>query len=281
MRSRRVFSDALRTGRRRPASWLLRRMGVPIDTGRMFLNLTLPEVCRHLHENVVDLLNRYGFRYIKIDYNESIGIGCDDADGLGEGLRKSVLASQDFFRELHRDVPGLIVENCSSGGHRLEASMMALCDIASFSDAHECVQIPIIAANLHRLIQPAKSQIWAVLHKTDSLRPINYSMVNTMLGVMCLSGDVYNLSPEQWEAVDRGIAFYRKCSHIIRAGESSFFGTDVVSYGEPQGWQAVARFCEATGETLLIVHTFGERNPRTHHAAFEGRRRRGRALQRG
>ena len=69
-------------------------------------------------------------------------------EGLGEGLRTHMLSSQAFFRQMRSHVPGLVIENCSSGGHRLELSMMALCDVASFSDAHECVSIPIIAANI-------------------------------------------------------------------------------------------------------------------------------------
>lgn len=241
--------------------WTLTRHGTPISTGnRMFLDLKNPEVRDYLREKVIGLLSSYGFRYIKVDYNDTIGVGCDDPDGLGEGLRKSILASQEFFREIHRGVPGIVIENCSSGGHRLEPSMMNLCDMASFSDAHECVQIPIIAANLHRLIKPGKSQIWAVLRKDDPLRRTNYSMVNTLLGVMCISGDVYDLSPEQWAIVDRAIAFYRKYSHIIKRGASSFYGDERHSYGSPEGWQAVARRNDA-GETLLVVHTFGGELP--------------------
>ncbi len=240
---------------------LLKRDGVPIFTGRYFLDLCKPEVRDYLRERVVDFLKQYGFRYIKIDYNDSIGMGCDHPDGLGEGLRQNMLASRDFFRELRREIPDLAIENCASGGHRLEPSMMELCDMASFSDAHECVHIPIIAANLHRLIAPSKSQIWAVLRKTDSLRRINYSLVNTLLGVMCISGDVYDLSEEQWALTERAIDFYKKYAHIIKRGTSSFYGEAGVSYVDPEGWQAVARYSELTGETLLVVHTFGGEFP--------------------
>ena len=139
--------------------------------------------------------------------------------------------------------------------------MMELCDMASFSDAHECVHIPIIAANLHRLIAPSKSQIWAVLRKADSPRRLNYSLVNTLLGVMCLSGDVYDLSDEQWALTERAIGFYKTYSHIIKHGTSSFYGDTNVSYVDPEGWQAVARYSEQTGETLLVVHTFGGEFP--------------------
>ena len=188
-------------------------------------------------ERVTGLLQKCGFEYIKVDYNDTIGIGCDDPDGLGEGLRKNMQGTLDFFREMRAAVPGLYIENCSSGGHRLEPSMMGVADMASFSDAHECQEIPIIAANLHRMILPGQSQIWAVLRKTDSLRRVNYSLVNTFLGVMCLSGDMLDLSDEQWKKVDEGIAFYKAVRHIIRDGVTSFHG-DVSESWRPRAGRA-------------------------------------------
>ncbi len=239
---------------------LLTRNGFPITSGRTFLDMKKPQVREYLRSRVIDKLRGNGFGYIKIDYNDSIGVGCDDADGLGEGLRKSLLATQSFMDEIHERVPGIVIECCSSGGHRLEPSMLNRCDMASFSDAHECVHIPIIAANLHRLMQPSKSQIWAVLRKTDSIRRINYSLVNTFLGVMCVSGDVYDLTGEQWAAADRAISFYKKYSHIIRDGESHIYGSGTDSYLKPTGWQAVVRR-GADGGTLAVIHTFGGKIP--------------------
>ena len=239
---------------------LLRRNGHIIDTnGRRFLDMRLEETQAYLDERVISLLKRDGFGYIKVDYNDSIGLGCDDPDSLGEGLRQNMLGTQRFFRRLREQIPGILIENCSSGGHRLEPSMMALSDMASFSDAHECPEIPIIAASLQRLILPAQSQIWAVLRKEHSLRRLNYSLINTFLGVMCLSGDVDTLSADQWKAVDNAIAFYRSVSPIIRDGISVFFGDISASWRHPRGWQAV---CRSDGSrTLAVIHTFGGEYP--------------------
>lgn len=239
--------------------FFLTRNGFPVNTGRMFFDFRNPEAVEYLREKVIRFLRENGFGYLKTDYNDTTGLGCDDdsGDGLGEGLRRNTLASQDFWRAIRREVPDIQIENCASGGHRLEPSMMALADFASFSDAHECVYIPVIAAHLHRLIRPEQSQIWAVLRKTDSIRRINYSLVNTLLGVMCLSGDIFDLSTEQWETVDRAVAFYRDVSPVIRNGESSFFGEISDGFAHPEGWQAVVRTDEKSGRTLAVLHTFG------------------------
>ena len=240
---------------------LLKRNGHIIDTdNRRFLDMRLEETQAYLDERVTGLLKNAGFEYIKIDYNDSIGLGCDDPDSLGEGLRRNMQGTLRFFRALRERIPGIVIENCASGGHRLEPSLMAVSDMASFSDAHECPEIPIIAASLQRLILPAQSQIWAVLRKDDSLRRINYSLVNTFLGVMCLSGDIEALSAEQWRAVDDAIAFYRSAEGIIRNGVSAFYGQVSSSWRHPRGWQAV---CRTDGRrTLAVIHTFGGEHPR-------------------
>ena len=235
---------------------LLKRNGSVIDTdNRRFLDMRKEETHAYLEERVVGLLKRCGFAYIKIDYNDCIGMGCDDPDSPGEGLRLNMQGTLRFFRRLREAIPGLCIENCASGGHRLEPSLMGVSDMASFSDAHECAEIPIIAASLHRMILPAQSQIWAVLRAEDSIRRINYSLINTFLGVMCLSGDVIHLSAEQWRKAEEGMAFYRQVRHIIRDGVSSFFGEVSSSWRHPEGWQAVVR--RAGNETLAVIHTFG------------------------
>lgn len=114
---------------------------------------------------------------------------------------------REYLKEIKEAVPGIIIENCASGGHRLEPLMMSLTSISSFSDAHECEEIPVIAANLHRAVLPRQSQIWAVIRREDSLKRIAYSICNTFLGRMCISGDVTQLSAEQRELIEGGMAY--------------------------------------------------------------------------
>lgn len=242
---------------------LLKRNGFVIDTGaRRFLDMRSPKVQTYLNQKVIDFLKNHRFKYVKIDYNDTIGVGCDGNESLGEGLRQNILGTQLFFGNIKKEIPDIIIENCSSGGHRLEPSMLAISNISSFSDAHECLNIPIIAANLHRLVLPSQSQIWAVIRDTDTLKRIYYSLINTFLGVMCLSGDILNLSTEQWQVIDSGIAFYKQISHIIKSGISKFYGTKIKSYNYPEGWQAVIR-TNSENDSIIIIHTFDIKAPLT------------------
>ncbi len=242
---------------------LLKRDGQPLTTvRRRFWDMTDPWVRDYLRERVTGTLKKYGFEYMKVDYNDTIGIGCDGAESQGEGLRRNMAATMDFFEEVKREIPGIVLENCASGGHRLEPGFMAATSMASFSDAHECVEIPIIAANLHRAILPRQSQIWAVIRETDSLKRIAYSVANTFLGRMCLSGDVTHLTDEQWDVIDRGIAFYRRIAPIIKKGRTFWMSPQIERIRHPEGWQGIVRL-GADGNAFALIHTFGGEYPET------------------
>ena len=235
--------------------YLLHRDGYVIQAGyRRFFDMRKPEVIDYLSEKVIGILKSYGFGYLKIDYNDNIGIGCDGSDSLGEGLREYAMGTKEFIRKIRQKIPDIVIENCSSGGHRLEPSMMEITDMSSFSDAHECVAIPIIAANVTRAIRPEQSQIWAVLRAKDDDQRLYYTMSNTFLGRMCISGDVFDLNEHQWEIVREAMSYYRKVSSIIKEGRSQIVGSVNHSYRHPVGWQAVLRSTEQ--EMLVVAHKF-------------------------
>ncbi|MFW5799118.1 MAG: glycoside hydrolase family 36 protein [Planctomycetota bacterium] len=236
---------------------LLYRDGLPVTNGSSrFLDLRKDEAHAYLEERVIDMMDRCGIGYIKVDYNATIGIGADGDGSPGEALRRHIEGVHRFFRRMRERLPELVIENCSSGGHRLEPVMMALSAQSSFSDAHETVDIPIIAANLHRLVLPRQSQIWAVLRHDDSDRRLHYSLAATFLGRMCLSGEIDRLDDKQMEIVKQAQSMYRRVWPVIKYGSSHRFGPPVVNYRYPTGWQAVLRRGREGNDALLVVHRF-------------------------
>ena len=105
---------------------------------------------------------------------------------------------------------------------------------------------------------PRQSLIWAVLRKEDLPKRLVWSLCATFLGVMCLSGDVYDLSPMQWSIVDDAILFYRSVAAIIEDGITVRHGTAISSYRHPTGWQAIERTAQNSGDKLIVVHVFDE-----------------------
>ena len=238
---------------------LLHRDGLPVTVGdRRFWNLNDPWVVDYLTERVIGQLERGGFGYLKVDYNDPLGPGCDHPDGPGEGLREQVLGSYRFFEAIRARLPELVIENCASGGHRLEPSMLGRTAMSSFSDAHELVEIPVIAANLQCLLLPRQSQIWAVLHRTDSDARLVYSLAATFLGRMGLSGEITQLTGAQWALVQEAMRLYRRAVPVIKHGRSRHFGACGESWRHPTGWQAVVRAGADGQQALVVAHAFGQ-----------------------
>jgi len=244
-----VFSSAI--------EHLLHRDGEPLQVGaRRFWDFRDPFTVDYHTKKVIHLLRDNDLGYLKVDYNETIGMGCDGAESPGEGLRQHLEGVQNFFRKLRRELPELVIENCSSGGHRLEPSMMALTSMGSFSDAHETREIPIIAANLQRLIPPRQSQIWAVLRKDDTPQRLAYSLAAAFLGRMCLSGDLHDLSPSQWKLTVSAMELYQRVAPMLCDVVSIFHEDKGPSWRHPRGWQAVVRLSPHQDRAVVVAHSF-------------------------
>ncbi|MFI4910192.1 MAG: glycoside hydrolase family 36 protein [Sedimentisphaeraceae bacterium JB056] len=244
--------------------FLIHKDGRPLTVGpRRFIDLCKSKGWDYLCEKVIKLLKDTGMGYIKVDYNSSIGIGCDGAESYGEALRQQTVRSRDFFEHMRNEIPELVIENCASGGMRLEPSMMAVSDVASFTDAHECREIPVIAASLHRLILPRQNGVWVIIRKEDSLRQLLYILCSGFLGRFYLSGDICDVSEENWSRTLEAMELYGKVAHIIKNGKTYIEGSEINNYRDLKGWQAVTRLSTNRDEALMVIHCFGIDKPQT------------------
>lgn len=239
------------------AAHVLRRDGLPLEVGnRRFWDFRDPWVHEYLHEKVIRFLRENEIGYLKVDYNDTLGIGCDGAESLGSGLHDHLRGVQRFFRRLREEIPDLVIENCSSGGHRIEPSMLALTAMSSFSDAHETPEIPIIAANLLRLAPARQLQIWAVLRPEDAPERTVYSLAAALIGRICLSGPVDKLNGAQIAMIRRAMEIYHRASGLLVNGINRRFGHWGESYRHPTGWQSVRRISADGRRALVVAHAF-------------------------
>jgi len=234
---------------------------------RCFLDLRKPEVVEYLSKKVIQFLKENDFGYMKVDYNAPTGFGCDGAESQAEALRQHTLAVEAFFRRIRRELPELVLEICSSGGHRLTPAWMRLASMGSFSDAHEGVEIPIIGANVANLIPARSNQIWAVLHPEDDENRFHYSLASGFFGRLCLSGDIAPLSAEQSGWVDEACALQRKAVPVLKNGTNHLVRKIGYSYTHPVGYQVFTK--TGADRVLVVVHTF-EKGPESIDIPLDG-----------
>ena len=221
---------------------------------RTFWDLRRQDVIDYLDERVIKFLKDNDFGYLKVDYNNNIGSGVDGAESGAEGLRQHLEAARNYFIRMKEQIPNLVIENCASGGNRNEPTMMGVTAVSSFSDAHESVEIPYIAANLHNLMLPAQSAIWCVLHPEDDKDRLVYSLAATFLGRVCLSGDVPKLADWQKAILKEAMDFYAKLENVICNGRTKIYGNRSSCQRYPEGVQVVCRKTE--DEMLVLYHAF-------------------------
>ena len=226
-------------------------------TKRRFLDLRKEEVLSYLQEKVIKPLKENGFEYLKIDYNDAFSY-CDGAESLGEGGRQAAEASIAFLDKLKTAKPDLIIENCASGGSRIEPYRMSKVSMCSFSDAHECPEIPVVAANVSRIVPAQQSQIWVVLRDTDDDKRTVYSLCASFFGRICLSGDVLNMSAEKKSLLIKGLEFYDSVKDIVRDGDIELIDNTVEFYRKQFGRQIYVKSYQ--NKKLVLVHNLlGER----------------------
>lgn len=235
----------------------MKRNGIPInDKYRRFFDLRKQEVKDYIDEKVFRFLADTGFEYIKVDYNGNYGRGCDGAESEGEAGRQVAEESMALYEKLARAVPGLVIENCASGGHRLEPARMQMASMASFSDAHECIEVPVIAANVSRIIPRRQNQIWATLKNTYSENRFYNLLLGNFYGRLCLSGDFDILTPRQEEICRECISFYKEITPLLKDGRLVSLESTVARYRNPKGIQL--GIIKHSNQKLLLLHTFGD-----------------------
>lgn len=235
--------------------WLLHKDGVPIQVGcRRFLDLRNHEVLDYLEQKLGTLISSCNLGYLKLDANESVGIGCDGVESAGEELRLHMEGLSSLLRRLGERFPDLVMENCAAGGLRLEPHMVGLATITSATDAHEIISIPIIVANEYHMARPDQLLVWTVLRQEDDPRRFHYTLASSFLGIMCLSGDLPLLHGWQKDRLKEAIRLHEASRILQQDASIRIWGEPVRSYLEPKGYQAVLFVREHT--LLIVMHTF-------------------------
>lgn len=106
-----------------------------------------------------------------------------DIDCLGGTALNSVGALLDRH-------PYLVIENCSSGGQRLDYAMLSVCALQFTSDQQDPIRYAAIASSIMTAVLPEQVATLAYLqpHWTDELNA--FSVVNSLLGRVHLSGRI-------------------------------------------------------------------------------------------
>ncbi|GIF25563.1 hypothetical protein Ate02nite_82930 [Paractinoplanes tereljensis] len=200
-----------------PPAAFLQRGGVRlVEHGRYHLDLRHPAAVAHLDEVVDRLVEQLGVGYFKLDYNIDPGTGTDlDADSPGAGLLGHNRAHLDWLDRVLDRHPGLILENCASGGMRADYALLARLQLQSTSDQQDWRHYPPIAASAPLSILPEQAASWAYPQPEMTAEEAAFTLVTGLAGRLYLSGRLDGMTPAQHQHVLDAVETYRDIRHDL------------------------------------------------------------------
>ena len=225
---------------------ILKRYDTAIGGWMGFYNFSNPNVCKYL-TNKIEALYNIGFRFVKNDYNASIGIGATnnyDGESPAEGAIVNANAFYDFVDSLYEKFPDIIIENCGSGALRCDNKMLRRCSLQSTSDQEFYYNNPSIAMGSMANMPPEKAGIWAYPYPaaypyvngeyvpfapdneysekmTDGKETV-FNMVTAMTGYLYLSGRIDYCDENNFAFIKEAIDFYKRIRRYIPVSRPIF-----------------------------------------------------------
>ncbi|MBR2384018.1 MAG: alpha-galactosidase [Clostridia bacterium] len=193
---------------------------------RLILDYRHPKVVEYMSETIRRMVEDYGAEYIKMDYNQDLGVGTEvNSDSFGEGLESSANAFANWVKAMTERFPHVVFEGCSSGGMRMDYKTLSLYPLVSTSDQVDCYKYPYIACNILSAVAPEQSAVWSYPVggiNGECLRDVTkewtdqnvdedrvaVNMINSFLGRMHLASNISRLDGKRLDLVKEGVAYY-------------------------------------------------------------------------
>ena len=208
-----------------------------IEGGRFQLDYRHLSVISRMNSIIDKLVTELGVGYFKFDYNIDVVQGTDiSCSSPGDGLLEHNRAYLRWVNKLFDRHPSLVIENCSSGGQRMEYAMLGTHPLQSTSDQVDPVLYASIAAAAPTAVCPEQSATWAYPQPewNDEINAL--TVVNSLMGRIHLSGNLVHLSRSQSELIAAGIATYKGMRQDIKVA-SPFWPLGLPKWSSP--WHAL------------------------------------------
>ncbi|KQV73661.1 hypothetical protein ASC61_00735 [Aeromicrobium sp. Root344] len=186
-----------------------------VEHERYHLDLRHPLARKHLDE-VVDRLVGMGVGYFKFDYNINIGTGTDhDALSAGAGLLEHNRAYLEWVDAVLDRHPDVTLENCASGGLRVDYAMLSRLQMQSTSDQQDPLRYPSIAAAAAAAVAPEQAASWSYPQPEFTDQQIAFTMSTGLLGRVHLSGHLDKMTGSQRDLVAEAVTAYQSHREFI------------------------------------------------------------------
>lgn len=231
-----------------------------ICEGRYQLDFRKEKVINHLNRVVDNLVKRLGVSYFKFDYNIDPTFGTEtDSDSGADGLMRAQAEYLKWVDSLYEKYPDLIIENCASGGMRMDWESLKHFSIQSISDATHSNEFAHMSVTAPTAVLPEQAGIWVAPSNNNSLNENSLAAVNGMLNRMYLSGRIDLLRDEDFASLKAGVELYKELRSEF-ADALPIFPEGLNTF--ENDWMVGGRITTENNIYLTVAHMKGEETER-------------------
>ncbi|MBI4785773.1 MAG: alpha-galactosidase [Chloroflexi bacterium] len=226
------------------------------------------------------LVRDYDLDWLKWDFN--YGMACDPPGEPGRGNYEHVLGLYEVLDYLRQEFPNLIIENCASGGNRMDYGLLRRTHVAWLSDETDPsyrVRYHLFGASYPFPPEYLNSWLveswWEHLADTrDNSALLRAWLQSRMMGAFGLSVSTLDWTPQMRAVVATEIAQYKRYRPIIAQGhhhhllpQANLMAPQIAPPSEPD---AIEFFDPQTTEEVIFLFKgavpWSERRVRLRHA---------------
>ena len=181
---------------------------------QLLLDLSKPEVQDYIVENVTKVLDSAPISYVKWDMNRH-------SIALGSKAHDCVLGFYSVLRRIFGPRPGILLENCSSGGNRFDLGVLCFGPQVWCSDDTDPIERLTIQGNLSYLYP--QSTFGAHVSAAPHAQTLRHTPLSTrgnvsFFGCLGYELDLKHLLPIEVKEIQAQTAFYKKYREVLQFG---------------------------------------------------------------
>lgn len=225
--------------------YLRTRDGKIISDHRPKVNIRSEKVREYLKERIRHVYD-LGVRFIKNDHNNSEKFGStDNGECPYIGVLNNVLQTVDFYEEIQREFPGLVIENCCAGSGRTAHGLLKNAYLQSYSDQENYKLAPSIMIGQSACIAPEKIGVWTYPYPLLSTLKLDepenkkvlpeseikkmkdgeqtaFNMITSMMGLMYMSGKLQHADDKNTRIIKDSINIYKQYRKKLQTANPVF-----------------------------------------------------------
>ena len=117
-----------------------------------------------------------------------------------------------WLEEILKHYPDLVIENCGSGGGRMDYAMLSRLQIQSMTDQENYLKLPVILVGASAAVLPEQLAIWSYPLANADADQASFNMVTACCAAFIrAAGSIHSL-PKHWRRLPKGSGFTKKFS---------------------------------------------------------------------